>query len=64
MKTRKSLKRLRPNQVYSALVVAENNKFKLLDAFELRCVNQYKKEWQKMPSRELARMMNGKLVVN
>ena len=63
MKARKSTNRSRPN-VYSVMVVEQNNNFELLDVFTLKGVNQYKETWEKTQSRELARRMNkGKLVI-
>ena len=49
---------------YSLGVVEANGVFKVVDSYVLQRVNQYKRDWQRVDSREVARNMNrGKLVI-
>lgn len=52
-------------QFYSVGLVENNNTFQVVDSFKLNRVNQYKQEWRRTNSRDVARMLKrGKLVVS
>ncbi len=51
------------NKQYFALLTSEDGKFKVELAKELKGVNQFKKTWQRVDARELARSLNRKGLV-
>lgn len=52
------------SKFYSLGVVETDGVFKVVDSYLLQKLNQYKQNWRKVDSREVARNMNrGKLVI-
>lgn len=49
---------------YSIGLVEENGKFKVVDSFEYKRVNQFSRSWRRTDARNLARSLNrGVLVI-
>lgn len=45
-------------KLYSVGLVEEDNKYKLVDAFILQRINQYKQEWKRANARQVAKLLN------
>ena len=57
---------MKQNQLkfYSLGVVENGGTYKVVDTYMLQKINQHKRDWRKVDSREVARAMNsGKLLV-
>lgn len=61
----KQKKALNSSKYYTVGVVENNNQFQVVDTYQLKRVNQYKTNWQKVNARVVARKLNnGKILVN
>lgn len=59
MKNKTPTKKTSTNRgrVFSVGLVEKGNTFQVVDSFELKRVNQFKQEWKRTNSRDVARML-------